>query len=49
MSPEEKTRRVACFRNARHVDIAGAGHMVHFDAPDELNRAIAEFLDSLAD
>jgi pimeloyl-ACP methyl ester carboxylesterase len=49
MSPEEKARRVACFRDARHVDIAAAGHMVHFDAPEELNRAIAEFLDSLAD
>jgi pimeloyl-ACP methyl ester carboxylesterase len=49
MSPREKARRVACFRGARHVDIEGAGHMVHFDAPGELNRAIAEFLDSLAD
>jgi pimeloyl-ACP methyl ester carboxylesterase len=46
MAPEERARRVACFRNARHVEIAGAGHMVHFDAPDELNQAIAEFLAS---
>jgi len=47
MAPEELARRLACFQNARHVEIACAGHMVHFDAPDELNRAIAEFLDSL--
>jgi len=44
---EERARRVACFTNARHVEIAGAGHMVHFDAPDELNRAIGDFLASL--
>jgi pimeloyl-ACP methyl ester carboxylesterase len=47
MTPEERARRVACFENARHVEIAGAGHMVHFDAPDELNRAIVEFLDAV--
>jgi pimeloyl-ACP methyl ester carboxylesterase len=46
MDPEERARRVACFKNARHVEIADAGHMVHFDAPDELNRAILEFLSS---
>jgi pimeloyl-ACP methyl ester carboxylesterase len=47
MSPAERARRVACFRDARHLEIAGAGHMVHFDAPGELNRAIVEFLDSV--
>jgi pimeloyl-ACP methyl ester carboxylesterase len=47
MTPEERARRVACFKNARHVEIAGAGHMVHFDAPEELNRAIVGFLDSI--
>jgi pimeloyl-ACP methyl ester carboxylesterase len=46
MAPAELVRRLACFRNARHVEIVGAGHMVHFDAPDELNQAIAEFLAS---
>jgi pimeloyl-ACP methyl ester carboxylesterase len=44
MTPAERARRVARFRTARHVDIADAGHMVHFDAPDRLNRAIADFL-----
>ena len=47
MSPAERLRRVACFRDARHVEIADAGHMVHFDAPEELNRAILEFLASV--
>lgn len=47
MTPAERARRVACFENARHVEIAGAGHMIHFDAPDELNRAIVEFLAAL--
>ena len=49
MAPDELARRLACFRGARHVEIAGAGHMVHFDAPNELNRVIAEFLGSLDD
>jgi pimeloyl-ACP methyl ester carboxylesterase len=49
MSPQERERRIACFANARHVDIADAGHMVHFDAPDELDRVIVEFLDGLGD
>jgi pimeloyl-ACP methyl ester carboxylesterase len=44
MTPEERARRIACFKNALHVQIADAGHMVHFDAPDQLNRAIVEFL-----
>jgi pimeloyl-ACP methyl ester carboxylesterase len=49
MAPEELARRLACFRHARHVEIAGAGHMVHFDAPGELNLAIVDFLATLAD
>lgn len=49
MSPAERARRVACFRNARHVEFPDAGHMVHFDAPDELNRVIADFLATLPD
>lgn len=40
-------RRLALFRDARHVEIPGAGHMVHFDAPDALNTAIAGFLAEL--
>jgi pimeloyl-ACP methyl ester carboxylesterase len=48
MAPAELARRLACFRHARHVEIGGAGHMVHFDAPEELNRVIGGFLSTLA-
>ena len=43
----ELADRVRCFRNAAHVRIAGAGHMVHFDAPDQLVDAIERFLQRL--
>jgi pimeloyl-ACP methyl ester carboxylesterase len=36
--------RLRCFRNATHVHIANAGHMVHFDAPDELVDTLERFL-----
>ena len=36
--------RIRSFRNAAHVRIANAGHMVHFDAPDMLVDAIERFL-----
>ena len=36
----------ACFRDARFVEIPGAGHMVHFDRPRELVTAIREFLEA---
>ena len=42
----ETARRVKLFRDARHVSIENAGHMVHYDQPEELNRCIAQFLDS---
>lgn len=45
---DELERRLACFSDVRHIEIEGAGHMVHFDAPDELNRVIDAFLESLA-
>ena len=41
---DELERRLGCFRDARHVEIADAGHMVHFDQPDRLNAAIDRFL-----
>jgi pimeloyl-ACP methyl ester carboxylesterase len=44
LEPVELARRVACFRDARLVEIAGAGHMVHFDRPDELARVVRDFL-----
>jgi pimeloyl-ACP methyl ester carboxylesterase len=45
--PEEIRRRMALFRDADHVEIAGAGHHVHFDAPEELVRAMRDFLKRL--
>ena len=45
--PEEIARRVALFRNGRHEEIEGAGHMVHYDAPDRLVAMIRRFLDRL--
>lgn len=44
MDPEELARRLRCFRRVEHVEIAAAGHMVHYDAPDELVAAIRRFL-----
>jgi pimeloyl-ACP methyl ester carboxylesterase len=41
---EDLARRVACFRDARVIEIAGAGHMVHFDRPGELTEALRAFL-----
>jgi len=34
------------FPAARHVEIAGAGHWLHADAPDAFAAAVAEFLDA---
>jgi pimeloyl-ACP methyl ester carboxylesterase len=45
--PEEIRRRMALFRDADHVEIPGAGHHVHFDAPAELVRVVREFLKRL--
>ena len=44
LEPDDLRRRVGAFRDARLVEIAGAGHMVHFDRPAELVAAIRTFL-----
>lgn len=36
--------RLSNFSDVRYVEIAGAGHMLPYDKPDDLNTAIAEFL-----
>ena len=41
---DDLARRVAAFKDVRLVEIAGAGHMVHFDRPDELAAAIRDFV-----
>lgn len=45
LEPDDLARRLACFRNARFIEIEGAGHMMHFDRPDELLRSIRAFLE----
>jgi len=44
LDPGDLQRRLACFRQHQFVEIAGAGHMVHFDRPRELLSAIRGFL-----
>jgi pimeloyl-ACP methyl ester carboxylesterase len=44
LDADDLARRVGAFKDARLLEIAGAGHMVHFDRPDELARAIREFV-----
>jgi pimeloyl-ACP methyl ester carboxylesterase len=44
ISAEETARRRACFADHRAQIVAGAGHMLHFDAPEATARAIAAFM-----
>jgi len=44
LDADDRARRLGCFRDQRFVEIAGAGHMVHFDRPRELLAAIRAFL-----
>lgn len=48
MSDVELERRLANFADVRHEIIDGAGHMVHYDKPDELNAVVCQFVSSLA-
>lgn len=49
MPPEELERRLALFRNAHHVELAEAGHMVHYDAPAALAAVMHDFLQTVPD
>lgn len=44
LDADDRARRLGCFRDQRFVEIAGAGHMAHFDRPRELLMAIRDFL-----
>jgi pimeloyl-ACP methyl ester carboxylesterase len=44
IAPEETAARRACFRERVELRIDGAGHMLHFDAPETTGAAIAAFL-----
>jgi len=37
-------KRAKIFRNAQHRVISDAGHMLHYDQPDETNAIVREFL-----
>ena len=41
----EVERRRKLFANARHHSISGAGHMIHYDQPEQLNRTLRDFVD----
>ncbi|MBM4360379.1 MAG: alpha/beta hydrolase [Deltaproteobacteria bacterium] len=41
--PEDEAARLAMFSDVRRVEIEGAGHMVHWTAPDALAEAILGF------
>ncbi len=43
-APEEIARRVGLVRNANHVEIPEAGHMIHFDAPERLIEIMRQWL-----
>ena len=44
LEPEELERRLSFFHDVTHVEIADAGHMIHYDAPAQLRAEIAAFL-----
>jgi pimeloyl-ACP methyl ester carboxylesterase len=44
LDADDLARRRACFRDHQFVEIPGAGHMVHFDRPEELLSAVRAFL-----
>jgi pimeloyl-ACP methyl ester carboxylesterase len=44
LEADDLASRLACFRNHQFVELAGAGHMVHFDRPRELVTTIRQFL-----
>lgn len=39
----EIQRRRACFREHRSISLEGVGHMIHFEAPQQLARILGEF------
>ena len=45
--PAELQRRLHLFRHCTHVEIAVAGHMIHYDTPDELAAVMRAFLGAL--
>ncbi|WP_028080311.1 alpha/beta fold hydrolase [Solimonas soli] len=44
LSPEERAARRACFARREETVIDGAGHMLHFDRPQQTGERLAAFL-----
>jgi pimeloyl-ACP methyl ester carboxylesterase len=44
LEADDLAGRLACFRTHQFVELAGAGHMVHFDRPRELVTTIRQFV-----
>ena len=44
LSPDELASRLSRFRDARHQVIAGAGHYVHIEQPDQVLDAVRKFV-----
>jgi pimeloyl-ACP methyl ester carboxylesterase len=42
--PPDEDARLTCFRSLSRMEIADAGHMMHWTRPEELARAILDFL-----
>jgi len=40
----EVERRRRLFADARHQTISGAGHMIHYDQPEQLNQVLRQFI-----
>ena len=43
----EVERRRGLFADARHHSLTGAGHMIHYDQPRQLNRTLRKFVAAL--
>ena len=44
MTDDEFAQRLALFADIEHVELAEAGHMLHFDQPTRVNELIQGFL-----
>ena len=44
LQPDDRARRLAAFDSAEHHPVAGAGHYVHVEQPDETTRLLDAFL-----
>jgi pimeloyl-ACP methyl ester carboxylesterase len=43
LQPDDRTRRLAAFPDVEHHGVAGAGHYIHVEQPDETIRLMDAF------